>query len=97
MPHHTDPPPTDSPLTRRTLLQRAGGMAGLAGVTLLMACGSSKANSAGNAAPPLATVEPATAPLPPFNGIPQGRTPEGFPTLGEANAPVTLIDYSDFL
>ena len=60
MPHHTDPPPTDSPLTRRTLLQRAGGMAGLAGVTLLMACGSSKANSAGNAAPPLATVEPAT-------------------------------------
>ena len=47
-----------------------------------------------NIVPPAA---PATATLPPFNGIPQGRTPEGFPTLGNAAAPVKLIDYSDFL
>jgi len=35
--------------------------------------------------------------LPPFNGIPQGRTPDGFPLLGSPDAAVTLVDYSDFL
>jgi hypothetical protein len=34
---------------------------------------------------------------PPFNGIPQGRTADGFPFLGNPDAAVTLIDYSDFL
>ena len=33
----------------------------------------------------------------PYNGVAQGLTPEGFPFLGAANAPVTLTDYSDFL
>ncbi len=32
----------------------------------------------------------------PYNGVPQGLTPEGFPFLGAANAPVTLTDHSDF-
>jgi hypothetical protein len=32
-----------------------------------------------------------------FNGIPQGRTADGFPFLGNPDAAVTLIDYSDFL
>ena len=33
----------------------------------------------------------------PYNGVAQGLTPEGFPFLGAANAPVTLTDHSDFL
>ena len=32
-----------------------------------------------------------------FNGIEQGFTETGFPYLGSSEAPVTLIDYSDFL
>ena len=32
-----------------------------------------------------------------FNGIPQGLTEAGFPYLGNPDATVTLIDYSDFL
>lgn len=32
-----------------------------------------------------------------FHGIPHGYTAEGFPYLGDANAAVTLYDYSDFL
>jgi hypothetical protein len=35
------------------------------------------------------------APL--FDGITHGYTDDGFPFLGDAAAPVTLIDYSDFL
>ncbi len=32
-----------------------------------------------------------------YKGIPHGLTAEGAPTLGFTSAPVTLIDYSDFL
>jgi hypothetical protein len=32
-----------------------------------------------------------------YEGIPQGVTPDGFPFLGQPDAPLTLIDYSDFL
>ena len=32
-----------------------------------------------------------------FNGIQQGFTETGFPYLGSSEAPMTLIDYSDFL
>ena len=32
----------------------------------------------------------------PYNGVAQGLTPEGFPFLGAANAPVTLTEHSDF-
>jgi len=39
----------------------------------------------------------ATMTLPLFNGLPQGRTADGFPFLGNPDAAVTLIDYSDFL
>jgi len=35
--------------------------------------------------------------VPLFDGISHGYTADGFPFLGDANAPVTLIDYSDFL
>jgi len=34
---------------------------------------------------------------PSYDGIPVGVTDDGFPYLGSADAPVTLIDYSDFL
>lgn len=39
------------------------------------------------AAPPTATA----------SGIPEGLTTEGYHVLGRADAPVTLINYSDFL
>ena len=32
-----------------------------------------------------------------FDGIPQGQTIDGFSFLGSPDAPVTLVDYSDFL
>ena len=32
-----------------------------------------------------------------YNGIPHGYSEDGFPSLGSSEAPVTLIDYSDFL
>jgi len=32
-----------------------------------------------------------------FDGMPQGLTARGFPYLGDPEAPVTLVDYSDFL
>ncbi len=52
---------------------------------------------------PTATAILPTETLPPteavalFNGLPQGYTDDGFPYLGDPAAPVTLIDYSDFL
>ncbi len=39
----------------------------------------------------------ATAAMALFNGIPHGITAEGFPYLGNPDAPITMIDYSDFL
>lgn len=52
-------------------------------------------------AEPAATADLAGAPTAaadgPFAGIPQGRTPEGYQVLGAADAPVTLVMYSDFL
>jgi protein-disulfide isomerase len=32
-----------------------------------------------------------------FNGIPVGFTDAGFPFMGDPNAPVTMVEYSDFL
>jgi ABC-type Fe3+-hydroxamate transport system substrate-binding protein len=32
-----------------------------------------------------------------YQGLPQGITTDGFPFLGQPDAPLTLIDYSDFL
>lgn len=32
-----------------------------------------------------------------FNGIPHGLTEDGYPYLGDPDAGITLIDYSDFL
>lgn len=33
----------------------------------------------------------------PYAGIPRSRTPEGYHVLGNPDAPVTLVMYSDFL
>ena len=92
-------------LTRRTLLRATAATLGLTGAALLAACGNATtAPQASAPAAPAAAAPPSTTPAPPvattlpaFNGIPQGRTPEGFFTLGTPDAPVTLIDYSDFL
>lgn len=45
------------------------------------------------------TTEPTAAPAlaGPFAGIPQSRTAEGYQVLGAADAPVTMVMYSDFL
>lgn len=71
--------------------------------------GSSPTATAGQAAvTPTAPEAAATAPTaaateaPPeaqqlYDGIPFSQNPEGFYELGQPEAPVTLIDYSDFL
>lgn len=97
-------------LTRRALLRLATGGLGLAGAARLVACGGV---TTGTATAPSAATSPAAAAqsgagsaastattdvaAPPYQGIAQGRTPDGFFTLGDAAAPVALIDYSDFL
>ena len=47
-----------------------------------------------------ATTAPAAEALPipteTYNGIPVGFTPEGFPFRGDPNAPVTMVEYSDY-
>ena len=77
MAYRTNSPPSDAPLTRRTLLQ----LFGLTGTALLVACGSPTANSTGGAAPAPTTAAPAAVSLPPFKGIPQaaigGAGPQG--------------------
>ena len=59
------------------------------------------ADSATTRVAPAPAAEPAaTAALPATAGpdaIPEGRTPEGYHLLGRADAPVTLVMYSDFL
>jgi hypothetical protein len=73
---------------------------------LLSACGSASqpaalATPAPTAAPPathaaLAPTAPATS-APAASDTPAGTTAEGYHTLGRADAPVTLVMYSDFL
>ncbi|NJM41141.1 MAG: hypothetical protein HC853_10415 [Anaerolineae bacterium] len=46
---------------------------------------------------PAATAAEQSKPILLYKDIEQGTTPEGLPYLGSANAPLTLIDYSDFL
>ncbi len=57
---------------------------------------ATSAPSAAPAATSAPTVAAATA-APEQAGVPEGRTPEGYHVLGRADAPVTLVMYSDFL
>jgi hypothetical protein len=78
-------------------------------VALLAACGSGNAPAAGDGSPALeatatarAAQQPATpqptAVVPPGDLVyTSGRNDDGTYFLGEPDAPVTLIDYSDFL
>jgi len=58
------------------------------------------AESAVEAAPAEATTAAPAEPLPipteTHNGIPVGFTPEGYPFRGDPNAPVTMVEYSDY-
>lgn len=65
----------------------------VAGVSLLLvvACGGTAATPT-----PTATTEQ-TTPVIDYSTLPQSRTSEGYHVLGDANAPVTLETYSDFL
>jgi len=47
--------------------------------------------------PPAATTAQPAAPTAAQGTIPQGVTPEGYHFFGRADAPVTMVDFSDFL
>ena len=74
--------------------QQAGGPTPTAPPTAAPAATS--APSAAPAATSAPTVAAATA-APEQAGVPESRTPEGYHVLGRADAPVTLVMYSDFL
>jgi protein-disulfide isomerase len=42
------------------------------------------------------TAEPLPIPTETYNGMPVGFTAEGFPFRGDPNAPVTMVEYSDY-
>ncbi len=76
----------------------------VSGLLLLAACGATPAaqpTQPSAAVPAAATIAAAPTPtmagLALLAGIPQGTTPEGYHTLGDPQAPVTIINYSDFL
>ncbi len=92
----TAAPTTAAPAAPATLAPTAASAAAAIQPTAPPAASPSAAPFAVTATlPPSAVV--ATAPLPPLDVLAQGRTTDGFPFLGSADAPVTLIDYSDFL
>jgi hypothetical protein len=78
-------------------------------LTLLAACASGNAPAAGNGSPALegtataraaqqlATPQPTAVALSADLVYTSGRNDDGTYFLGEPDAPVTLIDYSDFL
>ena len=83
----------------------------LVGALLAAGCGANQATPGQSgsaptpAASPAATKVAAPAEAAPaakandtslYAGIQQGQTAEGYRVLGEANAPVTLVMYSDF-
>ena len=91
-------------ISRRQLLQ-LGGM-GFSTLTLAACVGATQPVPLNNTSASTVTNVPTatSAPLPTatdavalFNGIPHGITAEGFPYLGNPDAPITMIDYSDFL
>ncbi len=76
---------------------------------LLAACGGAPTETTAPTQAPAAATEQPAAPAAteapaaeaaadgPFAGIPRSRTAEGYHVLGAADAPVTLVMYSDFL
>ncbi|HEY0736888.1 MAG TPA: hypothetical protein VGD69_18360 [Herpetosiphonaceae bacterium] len=58
---------------------------------------SSAAPAATSAAETATTANTAAQANRPYAALPQSRTPEGYYVLGNADAPVTLTFYSDFL
>lgn len=62
--------------------------------------GAADAPAAAAVATEAATEAPTTEPLPipteTYNGIPVGFTEEGYPFRGDPNAPVTMVEYSDY-
>lgn len=83
------------------LLAACGGATSTPGATA--PTGAQPTRAPATAAPPAAATAPvrptvaAPQPTATASGIPEGLTPEGYHVLGRADAPVTLINYSDFL
>ncbi|MBK9712690.1 MAG: hypothetical protein IPO81_15470 [Kouleothrix sp.] len=85
------------------LLAACGSATSTPGTTAPTGAQPTRAPAPATAAPPPAAATAAGQPTvaaPPTataSGIPEGLTPEGYHVLGRADAPVTLINYSDFL
>lgn len=100
-------------ISRRQLLQLSGmgfstlTLAGCVGATQPVPLNNALASTVTNVPTATSAPLPIAAELQPmptatdvvalFNGIPHGITAEGFPYLGNPDAPITMIDYSDFL
>ena len=98
-----------SPAVRKRIVLLVAGFVAL---LVLAGCGPIQAPPGAGDAEPAATeaataeaaepadVAPPADPLPipteTYNGIPVGFTPEGYPFRGDPNAPVTMIEYSDY-
>ncbi|MBC7260689.1 MAG: hypothetical protein H5T63_01635 [Chloroflexi bacterium] len=68
-------------------------------IGLTIGC-SNPATSTPTALPPTATPKPTATPVPtptPFGTVPVGFTADGAPYRGNPDAPVTLLEYGEFL
>ena len=69
----------------------------LLGILVLSACGTETTVAPPATPVPTSPAQPTPVSGSPFANIAKGKTPEGYQMLGDPNAPLTMVMYSDFL